>query len=751
MSDALAVDGTSAKSLQPRLKVFVVSILCLLLLGQLVGRLVANRKAQHAKVIDVAGRQRMVAERIARLGLLAGSASGERSQELRERLRTVTDQWLATQDRLNAGDLNYIPIPTDAAIAQIARDASAKQDAMVELVRRLCQVREVGELSAESVAQDLATLAPQFVEKMNEVGAFYEQESERRIAPLVVSEYMLVLIEGLAVLWGAALLLHPVFRRVEEECEKLSTLTGSLEEAKFQLIDERAELKSHVDAQTRRVETETERLQLALDTAGAGIWEWELDSNTCVLDERVARILGFEGTFSCEVARELVHPEDVDVFEAWVYALRSGSSIEQMFVRAGIDGSRVYVLVRGVRDAASGVKGRVTGICIDVSERFALRRSLRRSEERFETTFEEAAVGMALVSLEGAWLMANTTLCAILGYSLPELLATDFQSITHPEDLDDDLRLVEELLAGARTTYAMEKRYVRRDGNPVWCRLSVSLARNDDGVPMHFISVVEDIDVVKRAEHALELLNETLESEVAQRTEELARSNEELGQFAYVASHDLQEPLRVMSSYIQLIEEQYKDRLDESGREFMGFVVDACQRMKRLITDLLAYSRVGRREIELHAVSLADVMDIVQANLGTAIEESGAVVSRGELPEVVSNDGQLIQLLQNLVKNAIVYRGETPPSIRVDAIEEDLHWKVLVSDNGIGLDPKFEDRIFMIFQRLHTREEYQGTGIGLAICKKIANRLGGDIGVDSEVGRGSTFYFTLPKRIEAVS
>ena len=233
--------------------------------------------------------------------------------------------------------------------------------------------------------------------------------------------------------------------------------------------------------------------------------------------------------------------------------------------------------------------------------------------------------------------------------------------------------------------------------------------------------------------------------EMEVKARELERSNEELQQFAYVASHDLQEPLRMVSSYTQLLERRYGDRLDGDAKEFMDFIVDGAARMKQLIEDLLAYSRVGTRGRELSPTSSGAALDKALANLRAAQEASGAQVTHDEMPEVLADGAQLTQLFQNLVGNAMKFRGEEAPRVHVGVEGRDKVWVFTVRDNGIGLDPQYADRIFMMFQRLHNKAEYPGTGIGLAICKKIVERHGGHIWVESKPGEGATFGFTLPK------
>jgi light-regulated signal transduction histidine kinase (bacteriophytochrome) len=248
----------------------------------------------------------------------------------------------------------------------------------------------------------------------------------------------------------------------------------------------------------------------------------------------------------------------------------------------------------------------------------------------------------------------------------------------------------------------------------------------------------------RRARLAAEAIAEKVTRQLYDTVQELQRSNQELEQFAYVASHDLQEPLRMISSYTQLLARRYKGRLDDDADEFIGFAVDGATRMQALIGDLLTYSRVGRAAAEPQFVAGHSVVERALSNLQVAIETKQATIEVGSLPAVVGDPGQLIQLFQNLIGNAIKFTAEDAPHVEIGGAEhadgECLLW---VRDNGIGIDPQFHDRIFAIFQRLHARSEYEGTGIGLAICKKIVERHGGRIWVESAVGEGTTFKFTL--------
>jgi signal transduction histidine kinase len=249
---------------------------------------------------------------------------------------------------------------------------------------------------------------------------------------------------------------------------------------------------------------------------------------------------------------------------------------------------------------------------------------------------------------------------------------------------------------------------------------------------------------LQRAEAELKSLNEDLEKRVIDRTMELKRSNEDLEQFAYVASHDLQEPLRMINNYLQLLRQRYKDQLDTNAHDFIGFALDGSKRMHQLIHDLLAYSRVGTHGKEFSVTESDQALDDALANLTVAIEESGARITRDVLPPVMGDEVQLTQLFQNLVGNAVKFRGEAVPEVHIGVQRKGSEWEYSVRDNGIGIAEQDYQRIFVVFQRLHSREKYPGTGIGLAVCKKIVERHGGRIWVESKPGRGTAFHFTIP-------
>ncbi len=279
----------------------------------------------------------------------------------------------------------------------------------------------------------------------------------------------------------------------------------------------------------------------------------------------------------------------------------------------------------------------------------------------------------------------------------------------------------------------IEAVFLRNDGTRADLLLSVGQLLSAEQAAIGIVVTMTDVSDRKRAEEALR-----------KSAEELARSNADLQQFAFAASHNLMEPLRTVGGFVQLLERKYGDRLDAEAHTFIQFAVDGIKRMETLIRDLLAYSRVNTRGKELAPTDAAVALSEALGNLHASIVEATAEISCGELPTVRADSSQLTQLFQNLLGNAVKFRGEAPPKIEVGAARDGGFWRFSVRDNGIGIDPKFYSAVFEPFRSLHTKKQYPGTGIGLATCKKIVERHGGRIWVESQLGEGATFHFTLP-------
>lgn len=345
----------------------------------------------------------------------------------------------------------------------------------------------------------------------------------------------------------------------------------------------------------------------------------------------------------------------------------------------------------------------------------------------FRAVVESAPNGVVMVDAAGVIVLVNRETERLFGYSREELVGTSIDTLVpvrfrqqHPQERDRFFGNPHSRAMGAgRDLYG-----VRKDGTEIPVEIGLNPIATEGG--LFVLASVVDISARKHAE------------------EELRQSNEELERFAYVASHDLQEPLRTVASYLQLLERRYRDHLDDDAREFIDFAVAGARRMEQLIKDLLAFSRVGTQGGDMVPVDTTDILRECLHSLRAAIEESSATVADENLPRVIADRSQLQQLFTNLIGNALKFRGDAPPRVEITAERDGRFWRISIADNGIGIDPEYFERIFVIFQRLHSREAYPGTGVGLAICRKIVDRHGGRIWLESAPGQGATFRFTLP-------
>lgn len=364
-------------------------------------------------------------------------------------------------------------------------------------------------------------------------------------------------------------------------------------------------------------------------------------------------------------------------------------------------------------------------------DRFRAERNLR------ERIFETSPIGIGVVNADGSIREVNSHASQIIGVPEDELLELDYDEslfgATDPDGEPLEESIFQQVLRSGEPVYDAEGKITRPEGNQIWLSVNGAPLSDPSGEITAIVFAFEDITERKQLEKTLK---ETIE--------ELERSNDRLREFTYAASHDLQEPLRMVSSYLRLLENRYKDDLDADAQEFIEFAVNGADRMREMVNDLLAYARVEQDDQEFEPVDCEVLVERVLTDLQVQIEESNAEIVTESLPTVEGDHQQLEQLFQNLVSNALKY-NDAAPRVEITAEQRGNHWEFSVADNGIGIDPEHADQIFEAFQRLH-HEEYSGTGVGLSLCQKIVENHGGNIWVESQPGEGSTFSFTLPGR-----
>ena len=633
---------------------------------------------------------------------------------------------------------------------------------------------------------------------------------------------------------------------------------------------------------TERKNAEIERntLRDILNTssiaARIGSWEMDMQKGKLIWSDVTREIHEVSSDFEPDITKGVNFYKEGSsrkrIGKAVDEAIKFGKPFDLELELVTGNGRVVWVRAIGLVDFTGGSCARLYGIIQDIDKHKRLQEELRISEEKFRGSFEHSAIGMALVSTEGKWLKVNKRICEIVGYEAEELLATTFQYITHPDDLDSDLENLHKLLAGDIATYAIEKRYYHKKGHIVWVLLSVSLVRDVQGNPIHFVSQIEDITDRKIAQEGVNKLNRELTaifdsstqvsiigttvdgiithfskgaenllgytaeemvgkqspailhkaSEVLKRSKRLSEKfkreiqgfdvfieyakqgkfdsrewtyvrkdgtefpvqlvvtairdekdikgylgiatdlterkamedgmrkymeleavNREMEQFTYVASHDLQEPLRTVHSFANMFSLKYNDKLDEEGKMYLHYMLQSSTRMMELIKGLLYYSRIGKERV-LEEVNCNNVINNVLKDLALKIQETDAAIQVDTMPVIMAYPMELQVLFQNLISNALKFVAlGTKPSIKIKAQQVPLGWQFSVADNGIGIADKDKEKIFIIFKRLNNSADYDGTGIGLAHCKKIVELHNGNIWVDSTPGIGSTFNFTI--------
>lgn len=503
--------------------------------------------------------------------------------------------------------------------------------------------------------------------------------------------------------------------------------------SKEQGIHEIADLRQRIE----ELQAKLQLLQIVADWTYD--WEYLVDPEGRIvyMSPSCERITGYrpqEFMDDPELLNRIIHPEDTQAHEGKIHQTRSliesTQETHDEFRVLAQDGSEHWIdrICRSVfaedgRDLGSRVSNR------EITDRKQVEKALRDSEEKFRSIFEHSFDGILLSARDGAIFKANPATCRMLGMSEAKICEVGRGGLID----DEDPRWAEFLKQREQQGLTRELNLKRKDGTKFPVSISTSIFKNSEGRDL-VISIVRDITERKKVESVLE-----------SKTKSLERSNKDLEQFAYVAAHDLREPLIGVAAYLKLLDRRMGEALDKKSRTFLSKALETIVRMDFLIQSLLAYSRVASETEELKSTDFNWCLSQSLGNLSSAIVESGATVTSDSLPTLGVRPSQFIRVFQNLIGNAIKFRSFEPLRVHVGLHVLESEYQFSVCDNGLGIEAPYVDRIFELFQRAHESSELSGTGIGLASCKTIVERHGGHIWVDSEKGKGSTFFFTLPR------
>jgi len=526
--------------------------------------------------------------------------------------------------------------------------------------------------------------------------------------PVEESEYDLLFDDGRIVklLFGAV----PLFNN---EGKVRGSIASGMDITNYKLIEE-------------SLRESEERLRLAQIRGNIGIWDWNIFTDELNFTPELEQLYGLNpGTIKTyQDWRQLTHPDDIEkIEEERNDKIAKHESFDLEFRIFHKSGNIHWLSARG--GALYDKEGKVTrvlGINTDITQRKKAEESLKESEERYHSLFDNNHAVMLLINPDnGDIIDANPAATHFYGYKYDELVKMNINiiNVLSEEEIHD----------------RMQKSVSSQQNNFLFKHQLASGEIRD-------VDVYSGTIILGGKKLLYSIVHDVTDRVIAQ--DKLKESNEELERFAYVSSHDLQEPLRMVTSFTQLLERKYKGRLDDDADDYIEFIVDGAKRMKLLIDDLLTFSRLNTKPRENELVNLETVLDTVLLNLKVSIEENNVQITQDSLPSIHGDLSRKVQVFQNLISNAIKFNDKKITKIHISAEKEGNEWILNVSDNGIGIDAKHLERIFTIFQRLNNREEYEGTGIGLAITQKIIQQQGGEIWVESEPGKGSTFYFTIP-------
>ncbi|MGC1309109.1 MAG: PAS domain-containing protein [Phormidesmis sp.] len=506
------------------------------------------------------------------------------------------------------------------------------------------------------------------------------------------------------------------------------------------------------------------RYALAVQGSRDGLWDWNVITDEVYYSPQFKAILGYQDSAIASEFSEFalrLHPEDRHrTLAALQQHLTEKTPYDVEYRLQTKQGNYCWIYARGQAVwNESEQPTRMAGSITDITGRKQTEGQLKDSlKELADVKFAlDRSSFLAITDARGQINEVNDQFCKISEYGRSELIGKNHRLINsghHPTEFFQEMW--QTITHG--NVWQGEIKNQAKNGSFYWVDTTIVPIVGESGVLLQFVAIRNDITERKQAEAELRQLNDKLEGQVQartqeleQRAQELERSNAELEQFAYVASHDLQEPLRTVSSFTELLAQEYGDRLDGEAEEYIEFIVDGALRMQQLVKDLLLYSRLNSRGKAFAPTACESVLKRALGNFQLAIAQSKGQITHDPLPDVYADESQVQQLFQNLISNALKFRAEAPPHVHISATasaEPSGDWTFCVSDNGIGIEPEYREQIFEIFRRLHSRRIYAGTGIGLAICRKIVQRHGGQIWVEDSPEKGAAFYFTLPSKPE---
>ncbi len=492
---------------------------------------------------------------------------------------------------------------------------------------------------------------------------------------------------------------------------------------------------SEVKVMKNQLNESEERARLAIAGTGAGLWEWTgLDQDEAWWSEEFYQLLGFtpqNRKASRSGMLALIHPDHIKNFERDLKKhLQDKKSFEmELLLKTKHEEYRWFKINLQAQWDKKGNTKKVVGTLLDINDQHNLRAVIKEKQEKQETIYRHAPVGIMLFNLKAEFLEVSKGFTRILGYTEAEIIGKNVIDITHKEDIALSLQHHEELRKGITTVIQIDKRFIAKDKSVVWGQIRVKPVRKSSG-EIYLVGILSDMNEEKKAENKMKRLNEELE------------------RFAYLASHDLKEPLRTITSLTERLTEKYGDDLEEGALRYIQFIENASSRMETLTSELLTYSQLGHNVKNHEEINLNELINQIETNLHTSIKENQVVLTVDELPVILGDPIQIELLLQNLISNSIKYRKKVTPQIKISYKDKGDMWEFAIKDNGIGIDKEYHEKIFEVFKRLHNKNEYEGTGIGLSNCKRIVSNHQGEIWVRSTPRRGATFFFSIPKEIK---